>query len=86
MQTDLNQRMGELVKQLPWIRDVDSAKVAHGGPGGTLLGPVGGPKWLQGFLPCPLVSMCPYLSPYCLFLLKFPAFTCDDVFPHLAFG
>ena len=45
MQTDLNQRIGELVEQLPWIGDVASAKVALGGPGGTLVGLAGGSKW-----------------------------------------
>jgi hypothetical protein len=36
MQTDLNQRMGELVEQLPQIGDVASAKVALGGPASGL--------------------------------------------------
>jgi len=66
--------MGELVEQLPRISDVASAKVALGGPGGALVGPVSGPKWPRGLLPRPLVSMCPYLSRFCLFLLKFPAY------------
>ena len=48
--------MGELVEQLPWIGDVASAKVALGGLGGALVGPVGGPKWPKGLLPCPLAS------------------------------
>jgi hypothetical protein len=74
MQTNLNQRLEELVEQLPQIGDVDSANVAHGGLGGALVWASGGPKWPQGFLPCPLVSMCLYLSPFYLFLLKFPAY------------
>jgi hypothetical protein len=45
MQTDLNQHMGELVEQLPQIGDMDSATIAHGGSGGALVGPAGGPKW-----------------------------------------
>ena len=56
MQTNLNQRMGELVEELPWIGDVASAKVALGGSGNALVGPTGGPKWPQGFLPRPLAS------------------------------
>ena len=56
MQTNLNQRMGELVEQLPQIGDVASAKVALGGSGGALVGPTGGPKWPQGLLPRPLAS------------------------------
>ena len=56
MQTNLNQHMGELVEQLPWISDVASAKVALGGLGGALVGPAGGPKWPQGLLPHPLAS------------------------------
>ena len=66
--------MGELVEQLPRMGDVASAKVALGGPCGAIVELVGGPKWVQGLLPCPLASMCPYLSPFCLFLLKFPAY------------
>ena len=45
MQTDLNQRLGQLVEQLPRIGDMDSAKVAHGGLGDALVGPADGPKW-----------------------------------------
>ena len=56
MQTDLNQCMGELVEQLPWIGDVASAKMALGGPGGALVGLAGGPKWPQGPLPHSLAS------------------------------
>ena len=56
MQTNLNQRMGELVEELPWIGDVASAKVALGGPSDTLVGPADGPKWPQGLLPHPLAS------------------------------
>ena len=73
MQTDLNQRLGQLVEQLPRIGDVNSDKVAHGGSGGALLGLAGGQSG-SGFLPRPLVFMCPYLSPFCLFLLKFPTY------------
>ena len=69
MQTDLNQRMGELVEQLPWIDDVASAKVALGGLGGALVGPVGGPKWPKGLLPCPLASLVHFLHHFAQFLL-----------------
>ena len=48
--------MGELVEQLPRISDMASAKVTLGGPGDALVGPIGGPKWPQGLLPCPLAS------------------------------
>jgi hypothetical protein len=42
-------------------KNVASAEVELGGPGGTLVGPAGGPKWPQGLLPCPLVSyVCIY--------------------------
>jgi hypothetical protein len=71
MQTDLNQCMGELVEQLPWISEMDSDKVAHGGMSGALVGSVYGPKWPQVFLSCPLVSMSPYLSPFSYFCSNF---------------
>ena len=44
------------------------------GPGGTLVGLADGAKWAQGSLPRPLASMCPYLSPFYLFLLKLNAY------------
>ena len=56
MQTDLNQCMGELVEQRPWIGDMASAKVTLGGPSGALVGPASGPKWPQGLLPYPVAS------------------------------
>ena len=50
MQTDLNQCMGELVEQLPCIGDMANAKVALGGLGGALVGPVGGQVDMAGGL------------------------------------
>jgi hypothetical protein len=58
MQTDLNQRMGELVEQLPWISDVDSAKVANRGPGGALVGLASGPKASYHIHLSPCVHIC----------------------------
>ena len=46
----LNGRLSLLLEELPWIGDV--------------AGPLGGPGGAQGLLPYPLVSMCPYLSPF----------------------
>ena len=67
-QTNLNGCLSLALELLPWIGDV---AWPLGGPSGALVGPSGAAKWAQGSLPCPLASMCPYLSPFCQILIYY---------------
>jgi hypothetical protein len=70
MQTNLNQRMGELVEPLLGIGDVASAKVALGGRVAPLWGQPMGPSG-------PKASYHVHLPPMCVFvtiLAKIPAY------------
>ena len=67
----LNGRLSLALEQLSWIGDM---AWPLGGPSSALVGPSDTAKCAQGSLPHPLAFMYPYLSHFCLFLLKFPAY------------
>jgi hypothetical protein len=70
MQTDLNQRMGELVEQLPRIGDVASAKVALGGWAAPLWGRSVGPSGSKASCHVHLPTMCVFVTIFA----KIPAY------------
>jgi hypothetical protein len=96
MQTDLNQCMGELVEQLPWIGDVASAKVALGGRVAPLWGQPVGPSGHKASYHVHLPLMCAFVTIFgqnsCIQIyfhvqvelgeLKSKSNTCDIVFSH----